>query len=132
MKISGIRIAQVLVLLLIALAGIGTMLLLAAQPAENLDTITDAAPYPGLEGLIVKGEVVLIEGDVEIVEDPSSSKKDAYLVMQQLYVAKQIGDQAIQFHVNERTQVEGDVRVGDLVEVLASGNGDALSIKKSE
>jgi hypothetical protein len=66
------------------------------------------------------------------VEDPSSGKKDAYLIMEHLYVAQAAGDEAIQFHVNEKTQVDDDLRVGDKVAVLAAQNGEALSIKKTE
>ena len=84
------------------------------------------------KGLALTGEVVMIEGNVEIVEDPSDGKKDAFLVMEHLYVAQVAGDEAIQFRVNDRTQVDEDLRVGDKVEVLAAQNGEALSIKKTE
>ena len=84
------------------------------------------------KGLALTGEVVMIEGNVEIVEDTSDGKKDAFLVIEHLYVAQVAGDEAIQFRVNDRTQVDEDLRVGDQVEVLAAQNGEALSIKKTE
>lgn len=82
--------------------------------------------------LALTGEVVMIEGNVEIVEGPSDGKKDAFLVMEHLYVAQVAGDEAVEFRVNDRTQVDEDLRVGDKVEVLAAQNGEALSIRKTE
>ena len=84
------------------------------------------------KGLALTGEVVMIEGNVEIVEDPSDGKKDAFLVMEHLYVAQVAGDEAIEFRVNDSTQVDEDLRVGDKVEVVSAQNGEALSIKKTE
>lgn len=74
----------------------------------------------------------MIEGNVEIVEDSSGSEKSAYLIMEHLYVAQVAGDEAIQFHVNEKTRIDQDLKVGDKVEVFAAQNGEALFIKKRE
>ena len=129
MKNGGMKIAQGLILILITIGGIGTTILVAAPPSDNQSGTTS---YPERGELVVRGEVVMIEGEVQMVEDPASNKREEYLVMDQLYVAKDIGDEAIQFHVNEKTRVDDNVMVGDVVEVLASGNGNALSIKKTK
>ena len=114
---AGLRFGQRLNLLVLlsALAVFGVAILQAAPPSIEL---SETVPLP--------------IGNVEIVEDPSGAKKDAYLIMEHLYVAQVAGDEAIQFHVNERTRIDQDLKVGDKVEVLAAQNGEALSIKKTE
>jgi hypothetical protein len=92
----------------------------------------ETAPLPIGTEMALRGEVVMIEGKVEIVDDPSGGKKDAYLIMDHLYVAQVIGDRPTEYHVNEKTRMDEDIKVGDKVEVLASANGEALSIKKTE
>ena len=129
MKYNDMKIVPGLLVLLVVMAGIGTTTL-AAAPSS--DYVSETPPFPGKGELVVRGEVVMIEGDVQIVENSSGTKKDAYLIMDQLHIARAIGDETIQFRVNERTRVDDDVRIGDMVEVLASGNGVALSIKKTE
>jgi hypothetical protein len=54
------------------------------------------------------------------------------MIMENLFVAKVAGDEAIQFHINEKTRLDQDLTIGDKVEVLAAQNGEALSIKKME
>lgn len=128
---AGLRFRQGLILLvfLSALAAIGASSLVAAPSSSEP---SETAPLPIGKEMTVTGEVVMIEGNVQIVEDPSGGKKDAYLVMDHLYVAQNIGDKPIEFHVNKKTRMDEDVTVGDKVEVLASANGEALSIKKTE
>lgn len=128
---AGLRFGQRLNLLVLlsALAVFGVAILQAAPPSIEL---SETVPLPIGKELAVTGEVVMIEGNVQIVEDPSGAKKDAYLIMEHLYVAQVAGDEAIQFHVNERTRIDQDLKVGDKVEVFAAQNGEALSIKKRE
>lgn len=118
----------ILVMLLGGMAVFSATGLVAARDEERSGNTSG----PIGKALALTGEVVMIEGNVEIVEDPSDGKKDAFLVMEHLYVAQVAGDEAIQFLVNDRTQVDEDLRVGDKVEVLAAQNGEALSIKKTE
>ena len=117
--------------LLSALAVIGAMVLVT-PPSSNAPL--DQAPLPIEREMAVTGEVVMIEGNVQIVGNPSSGKNDAYVIMDHLYISQNNnrGDKAIEFHVNENTRMDEDVAVGDKVAVLASANGDALSIKKTE
>lgn len=118
-----------LLVLLSALAVIGAAILLAAPPSNQLSETT---PLPIGKELVLTGEVVMIEGNVQVVEDPSGGKTDAYLIMDHLYVAQVIGDTPTEFQVNEKTRMDEDIQVGDKVEVLAAQNGEALSIKKTE
>ena len=74
----------------------------------------------------------MIEGNVQIVKDRSGKQRDVYMIMEHLYVAQIAGDEAIQFHVNEETRMDEELKIGDKVEVLAAQNGEALSIKKTE
>lgn len=128
---TGLRFRQGLILLglLSALAVIGATILVAAPPSDER---SETATLPLSKELAVTGEVVMIEGNVRIVEDPPGSEKNAYLIMEHLYVAQIAGDEAIKFHVNENTRIDQDLKVGDKVEVLAAQNGEALSIKKTE
>ena len=128
---AGLRFGQRLNLLVLlsALAVFGVAILQAAPPSIEL---SETVPLPIGKELAVRGEVVMIEGNVQIVEDPSGAKKDAYLIMEHLYVAQVAGDETIQFHVSEKTRIDQDLKVGDKVEVLAAQNGEALSIKKTE
>lgn len=128
---AGLRFRQGLILLVLlsALAVIGATILVAAPPSDER---SETAPLPIGKELAVTGEVVMIEGNVQIVEDPSGAKKDAYLIMDHLYVAQVIGDKPTEFLVNEKTRMDEDIKVGDKVEVLAAQNGEALSIKKAE
>lgn len=133
MKYSGMTFARALMLILLSVVGIGSLLLVAARSSDNLPEAFPS-PFPSQEigKQVIRGEVVMIEGELQVEEDPSTKTRDGYLIMDQLYVAKDIGEEPIHFHLNERTQMDDDVRVGDKVEVLASGNGVALSIKKTE
>ena len=128
---AGLRFGQRmnLLVLLTALAVFGVAILQAAPPSNEL---LETVPEPIGKELAVTGEVVMIEGNVQIVEDPSGAKKEAYLIMDHLYVAQVIGDKPTEFLVNEKTRMDEDIKVGDKVEVLAAQNGEALSIKKAE
>lgn len=119
----------ILLVLLSALAFVGTAILVAAPPSNEF---SETAPLPFEKELAVTGEVVMIEGNVQIVETPSGKNKDVYMVLEHLYIARVIGDTPTEFHVNENTRIDEDIRVGDKVEVLAAQNGEALSIKKTE
>jgi len=118
-----------LLVLLITSAAVGVIMSIAAQSSNVL---SETAPLPFGEKVAVTGEIVMIEGNVQIIEDPSGKKTDVYMMMENLYVAQAAGNEAIQFHVNDKTRVEQDLKVGDTVEVLAAQNGEALSIKKAE
>ncbi len=128
---AGLRFRQGLILfvLLSALAVVGAAILVAAPPTNE---VSETTPLPIGKELAVTGEVVMIEGNVQVMEDPSGGKKDAYLIIEHLYVARVIGDEPTEFLVNEKTQLDEDIKVGDKVEVLAAQNGEALSIKKTE
>jgi hypothetical protein len=125
----GVSLRLSLLVLLSALTGIGTTISIAAQPSNEL---SETAPLPFGKEQAVTGEVVMIEGNMQIVEDPSGRNTDVRMIMENLYVAKVAGDEAIQFHINENTRLDQDLTVGDKVEVLAAPNGEALSIKKTE
>jgi hypothetical protein len=116
-------------LILLSAVVVGTTTSMAAQPFNEP---SESAPLPLGKELAVTGEVVMIEGNVEIVEDPSGGNTDVHMIMENLYVAKVAGDEAIQFHINEHTRLDKDLTIGDKVEVLASRNGEAFSIKKTE
>ena len=133
----GLRFMQGLTLLVLlsALAVFSATILVAAPPSDER---SETAPLPPLSigkdlaVTPVTGEVVMIEGNVQVMEDPSGGKKDAYLIIEHLYVARVIGDEPTEFLVNEKTQLDEDIKVGDKVEVLAAQDGEALSIKKTE
>jgi hypothetical protein len=118
-----------LLVVLIGPAVLGAAILLAAPPSNDLSA---TAPLPSGKELVLTGEVVMIEGNVQIVENPSEGKTEAYLIMDHLYVAQVTGEPPIECQVNEKTRIDEDIRVGDKVEVLAAQNGEALSIKKTE
>jgi hypothetical protein len=119
-----------LLVLLSALTVIGTtMISIAAQPSNEP---SETAPIPFGKELAVTGEVVMIEGNMQFVEDPSGRTVDVRMIMENLFVAKVAGDEAIQFHINKNTRLDQDLTVGDKVEVLAAQNGEALSVKKTE
>lgn len=128
---DGLRFRQGLILfvLVCALAIIDTATPLAAPLASELPETT---PVPIGKEQVVTGEVVMIEGNVQVVKDPSGGKTDAYLIIDHLYVAQITGDTPTEFHVNDQTRMDEDIQVGDKVEVLAAQNGEALSIKKTE
>jgi len=118
-----------LLVLLIGPAVLGAAILLAAPPSNDHSA---TVPLPSGKELVLTGEVVMIEGNVQIVEDPSGGKTEAYLIMDHLYVAQVTGEPPIECQVNEKTRMDENIQVGDKVEVLAAQNGEALSIKKTE
>ena len=128
---SGLWFRQGLIVLVLlsALAVVGAAILVAAPPSNEF---SETAPLPFGKEQAVTGEVVMIEGNVQVVEDPSGGMKDAHLIMDHLYVARVIGDKPTEFQVNEKTRMDEDIQVGDKVEVVAAQNGEALSIKKTE
>jgi hypothetical protein len=122
-----------LLVLLIGPAVLGAAILLAAPPSNDRSPDHSATvPLPSGKELVLTGEVVMIEGNVQIVEDPSGGKTEAYLIMDHLYVAQVTGEPPIECQVNEKTRMDEDIQVGDKVEVLTAQNGEALSIKKTE
>jgi hypothetical protein len=125
----GLSLTFSLLVLLSALTVVGTTISIAAQPSNEL---SETAPLPFGKELAVTGEVVMIEGNMQIVEDPSGKNTDVRMIMENLFVAKVAGDEAIQFHINEHTRLDKDLTIGDKVEVLAARNGEAFSIKKAE
>jgi hypothetical protein len=116
-------------LILLSAITVGTTISMAAQPFNET---SETAPLPLGKELSVTGEVVMIEGNMEIVENAAGKSMDVHMIMENLYVAKVAGDEAIQFHINEHTRLDKDLTIGDKVEVLASRNGEAFSIKKTE
>lgn len=125
----GLRQGLNLLVLLIGPAVLGAAILLAAPPSNDHSA---TAPLPSGKELFFTGEVVMIEGNVQIVEAPSGGKTEAYLIMDHLYVAQVTGEPPIECQVNEKTRMDENIQVGDKVEVLAAQNGEALSIKKTE
>lgn len=121
MKCQSVKIAQGLMLLMIVTAVVGTPILVAAPPSD----------LPATAPLAVRGEVVVIVGDLHLVPD-AAGIPEVQMVMEEISVVQSTGHEAIQFHVNEGTQVNDSLKIGDTVEVVALGNGDALSIKKTE
>lgn len=118
--------------LLVLLSGpavISAAILLASPPSDDL---SETAPSPIGNELVLTGKVVRIEGNVQIVEDPSDGRTDTYLIMDHLYVAQVIGDRPTECQVNENTRMDETIQVGDRVEVLITYDGEALSIKKTE
>lgn len=73
----------------------------------------------------------MIAGDLKVVKD-AAGKEEVRMIMDEVAVLQHIGDEATSFDVNEGTQMEDTVTVGDKVEVLVSGDGRALSIRKTE
>jgi hypothetical protein len=124
----GVSLRFSLLILLSALT-VGTTISMAAQP---FDELSETAPVPLGKELAVTGEVVMIEGNMQIVEDAAGRNMDVHMIMENLYVAKVAGDEAIQFHINQNTQIDQNLTIGDKVKVLAAQNGEALSIKKME
>jgi len=125
----GLSLTFSLLILLSPLAVIGATIPIATEPSNEL---LETAPLPFGQEMALTGEVVMIEGNVQVVEDPSGGMKDAHLIMDHLYVARVIGDTPTEFQVNEKTRMDEDIQVGDKVEVVAAENGEALSIKKTE
>ena len=116
-------------LILLSAITVGTTISMAAQPFNET---SETAPLPSGKELSVTGEVVMIEGNMQIVEDAAGKSMDVHMIMENLYVAKVAGDEAIQFHINKNTRLDKDLTIGDKVEVLAARNGEAFSIKKTE
>ena len=73
----------------------------------------------------------MIEGAVQITEDLPRRIVDVQLIMKHLYVTDFSGGEPVHlFVVNEQTWMDEGLRVGDTVEVWASGDGAALFINK--
>jgi hypothetical protein len=129
MNLTKIGVSLWFSLLIVLSAAIaGTTNSMAVQPFNEP---SDTAPLPPGKELSVTGEVVMIEGNMQIVED-EAGRNDVHMIMENLYVAKVAGDEAIQFHINKNTRLDKDLTIGDKVEVLAARNGEAFSIKKTE
>jgi hypothetical protein len=120
---------SLLILLSAITVGTTISISMAAQPFNET---SETAPLPLGKELSVTGEVVMIEGNMEIVENAAGKSMDVHMIMENLYVAKVAGDEAIQFHINKNTRLDKDLTIGDKVEVLAARNGEAFSIKKTE
>lgn len=121
MNCYSVKIARGFFLLLVVTIGIGIPSFAATPPS---------VPSEGAFQT-VKGEVVMIAGDLKVVKD-ASGQKEVRVTMDELTVLQDVGDEATSFDVNEATQVEGTLTVGDTVEVHVSGDGRALSIKKTQ
>ena len=130
MNLSKIGVSlRLSLLILLSAITVGTTISMAAQPFNES---SETAPLPLGKVLSVTGEVVMIEGNMQIVEDAAGKSMDVHMIMENLYVAKVAGDEAIQFHINKNTRLDKDLTIGDKVEVLAARNGEAFSIKKTE
>ena len=73
----------------------------------------------------------MISGDLQVMKD-AAGKEEVHMIMDELAVLQDAGDEARSFDVNAGTQMDDTVAVGDKVEVLVSGDGHALSIRKTE
>jgi hypothetical protein len=113
-----------------AIAGTGIALFTAFAFPEGLSK-AKAAPLSIHEGLPVIGEVVMIEGTVQIMGDQPGRIEDVHITIEDLYVVKFSGGEAVHFHVNETTWMDEELRVGNEVEVWASEAGEALFIIKT-
>jgi hypothetical protein len=69
-----------------------------------------AEPSPGAADQIVKGDVLLKEGDEYIIKDMSGHE--------------------VRVHVNSETKKDGVIKIGDKVEVTVTRDGHATSIKQ--
>jgi hypothetical protein len=76
-----------------------------AFPSADLALAQDAKSTPQT----IKGELVLLAGEVGVVKDSSGK--------------------ATHLNVSPTTKIEGNPKPGDQVEVSVSGDGQALSIK---
>jgi len=121
MNCHSVKIARGFFLLLVVTVGIGMPSFAATPPSVPSEVASQT----------VKGEVVMIAGDLQVVKD-AAGQKVVHVIMDELTVLQDVGDEATSFDVNEATQVEGTVTVGDTVEVLVSGDGRALSIRKTQ
>lgn len=121
MNCKDLKIIQSLSLILLVTMGAGSLSYAVPSPS---------APSP-MAPRTVKGEVVMISGDLYVSED-TTGKKEVQMIMDEVTVLQDVGDEATSFDVNESTQVEDTVEVGDTVEVLVSGDRRALSIRKTQ
>ena len=85
-------------MLLLALSGASTPSGVLAQDTKAPQTI--------------KGELVLLAGEVGVVKDSSGK--------------------ATHLNVSKATKIEGNPKPGDKVEVSVTGDGQAISIKRSQ
>lgn len=115
------KIARDLLLLLVVAVGGGFPSLAATSPSGPFEAASQT----------VKGEVVMIAGDLQEVEDPAG-KKEVHMIVDELYVDQGVKGQAVSLHVNDATQLKDTIEVGDKVEAQVAGDGYALSIQKTE
>ncbi len=121
MNCHSMKIARDLLLLLVVTVGGRVPSLAATPPSVPLEVASQT----------VKGEVVMIAGDLQVVED-AAGKKEVHMIMDELYVDQGVGGQAVPLHLNGATQLKDTIEVGDKVEAQVAGDGYALSIQKTE
>ena len=122
--------ALILLLLLGVMAVTGVALLGAFPSPEERLMGEETAPSI-LEEFPVRGEVLMIEGAVQIAGDLPRRVEDVQLIMKHLYVMEYSGGAPVKlFVVTEQTWRDDGLSVGDTVEVWASENGEALFINK--
>ena len=122
--------ALILLLLLGVMAVTGVALLGAFPSPEERLMGEETAPSI-LEEFPVRGEVLMIEGAVQIAGDLPRRIEDVQLNMKHLYVMEYSGGAPVKLLVvTEQTWRDDGLSVGDTVEVWASENGEALFINK--
>jgi len=122
--------ALILLLLLGVMAGTGVALL-RAFPSTEERLMGEETPPSILEEIPVRGEVLMIEGAVQIAGDLPCRIVDVQLIMKHLYVMEFSGGEPVYlFVVTEQTWMDEGLRVGDTVEMWASGDGETLFINK--
>ena len=117
MKCNDLKVMPCLVLILFVTIGPGE--LSHAVPSPSVPSVM--APHT------VKGEVVVIAGELQAVKDGADTKE--VLIMDELYVVKNGADEGIFLLVDESTKLNGTVQVGDKIEAQVSADGHALSIQ---
>lgn len=118
MKCNDLKAMPSLFLILVATIGLGEL--------------SHAAPSPSVPSVMaphhtVKGEVVVIAGELQAVKDGADTNE--VLIMDELYVVQNGADEGIFLLVDESTKLNGTVQVGDEIEAQVSADGHALSIQ---
>ncbi|MGQ0812786.1 MAG: hypothetical protein ACT4OO_16380 [Nitrospiraceae bacterium] len=110
--------------------GIGTLLLviLVASGISGCSS-TAGVPSSTVSSATVKGEVVMIAGDLQTL-DPRQGERNAGMIMQEIVVLPPHRHVAVTLSVDESTKVDGEVAIGDKIEAQVTDTGHALSIHK--
>ncbi|MGQ0811866.1 MAG: hypothetical protein ACT4OO_11675 [Nitrospiraceae bacterium] len=102
------------VLLIVLVVGTSGFSLLASEQAPSLT---------------VKGEVVMISGELQVVETPGG-KRQVATVIEEVVVLPSNETGAVTLFVDTATHLPGEVSIGDKIEADVNANGRAFSIRK--